>query len=647
MVATTISRLHTEEQLSHTLLRYKNLVENTDDIIFTITPEGVITHVSPNWTEKLGYTEEETIGTHLNKFVHPKDTAQCIDFIKHVTIHKKKAESLEYRVIHADGKISWYVSNVSPLLDTGGTVLEINAIAHNISRIKQNEKKLQNAQKKAEEATRAKTAFLATMSHEIRTPLSGIIGCTELSKKRTLAPNTARYIDNIHTSGKMLLSIINNILDLSKIEAGELPIHTTETDLSRITYDILEMVKHTAFKNETEVILDFPEDAPQFVQTDPLRIKQILMNLVTNAIKFSPRGEVLLCLTATPHTPPSYTWTFSVSDTGIGMNKKEVKKIFTPFLQAKDDTTHHFGGTGLGLTISRLLVEKLGGTLRVESTPGMGSTFFFTLDLISEAKASSPVLISPPYTNAYIDPGIGKYTTYLLRKQLERYNITVETEIRNKADLCFFDAAAHVTDEADLKENGNSAHSVCLYNPFHAKDYTRIAQNNAACHLLPKPLTPEKITSLFQNITKEKHTQGTTETRTTILLVEDEELSMIILRHFFENYFPDIRVVEARTGIEALKAVQAYTIRLILMDVQMPELDGIETAKIIRQSICKETPIIAVTARATMAEKRRCLAAGMNHFLVKPLNENSLYPLCKTYLKADTSSTWQSTPSYP
>ncbi len=375
-----------EDALRKSEEKHRILLENSHDIIYTLTPEGTFTYVSPSWTKRLGHPVNGVLGKSIDLFIHPDDLSACMEYLRNMVESRPRPEGIEYRVRRSDGSWVWHMSHSVILRDETGKINGILGNARDITAQKKAEEALVLAKEAAEIASRAKSEFLANMSHEIRTPLNGVIGFTELLLQTPLNDIQKQYADNANVSGKALLGIINDILDFSKIEAGKLELDIIDTDIVEMMEETVDIIKFHAGKKGLELLLDISPDIPRMAQADPVRLKQILINLMTNAVKFTENGEVELKVQFIGCGEGRGRYEFSVRDTGIGISEEQQAKLFKAFSQADSSTTRKFGGTGLGLIISNLLARKMGGAIEIKSEYGKGSTFLFSIETAYDNK---------------------------------------------------------------------------------------------------------------------------------------------------------------------------------------------------------------------------------------------------------------------
>ena len=373
----------TAEELRSSEEKSRLLLESVGEGIFGVDLDGKVAFINPAANRMLGYGPEELIGHDVHEKIHHSHTdgsayskTECPMYLTHVdgTDHHIADEVLWRK----DGS-SFPVEYTSMPIKKDGQVVGAVVTFMDITERKLMEHEILNAMEKAEEATRAKSDFLANMSHEIRTPMNAVIGMSHLALKTELSLKQQDYLNKIQSSANSLLGIINDILDFSKIEAGKLDMESVEFNLDEVLDNLANLVTVKAQeKDNLEILFAINQDVPRFLVGDPLRLGQVLINLANNAVKFTDSGEIVVSTVMSEHDETGLTLTFSVRDTGIGLTKDQIGKLFQSFSQADTSTTRKFGGTGLGLTISKRLVNMMGGEIWVDSEPGQGTTFSFT-----------------------------------------------------------------------------------------------------------------------------------------------------------------------------------------------------------------------------------------------------------------------------
>ncbi|CAN5806176.1 hypothetical protein BH18ACI5_BH18ACI5_07760 [soil metagenome] len=533
--------------------KYRQIVTEASDIIYRADDSGCFTFVNAAAERILEMPAADLVGRHYLALIRPdlRDAARI--FYEAQAAHNQMHSYYEFPVITGTGAEIWVGQNVQVLVENG-RVAGFQGVARDITERKRMESALQQAHDRALDSARLKSEFLANMSHEIRTPMNGVIGLTTLLVETPLSAAQRSYVEGIRASGAALLTLINDILDSSKIEAGMLQIETVEFDLHATLASTLQIFAEPARRKHLALAVDVDDDMASAVKGDPGRLRQVLTNLIGNALKFTASGEVRIRVFRVRDTVDDVLIRFEVRDTGIGMSADAVARIFQPFVQADSSTTRRFGGTGLGLAISKRLIELMGGEIGVESRPDEGSVFWFVLPF---GKTAAAELASAPPSMPAVD---------------------------------------HVTSSLPLGEESQSS-------------LTKMP----SCASGAGPL---------------------------ILVAEDNLVNQTVARGLLESLGCSVDVVG--DGVEAIEALGRRPYAALLMDCPMPRMDGFTATAAIRSREVAgvRMPIIALTAYATAGERDRCLEAGMDDYLSKPVGKADLARMLTrwTPLRAASSS---------
>ncbi|MBF0344798.1 MAG: response regulator [Nitrospirae bacterium] len=643
--------------------RYRNLVENMHDFVIEVTSEGLLLFVNKSFVQNTGYRIDRLIGSNYLSLIHPEDVD---NFSIQCPINKSRITQLrncEYRLKRADGSYINLISNGDPVFDYEGNLTSFLLVSFDLTVRKETERELRKAKEAAEAANTAKSEFLTNISHELRTPMNGIIGMTELSLDTHLTAEQKKYLEMVRDSASSLMTHLNSILDFSKIEAGRLELEEVDFNIREQLDSAIDSLSAQAQKKDIELLCHVATDVPVTVKGDPVRIRQIVLNLLSNSIKFTDQGEIVIYLRMgydkSNGDSGRVVLNFSVRDTGIGIPADKIDTIFDSFTQVDGSITRKYGGTGLGLTISRQLVHLMNGEIGVESHIGQGTTFHFsvvvkTSNIIVAADASQHWAALEGKRILLADPH--QLSRRIITELLTLYKMAVsqadsaQSAIAQMSNASFKGEpfAVALIDSRISPDNGfalanqikndmvlSETEIILLIRSSEIRSSLRY-KGSVIWGTIHKPVKSSNLIdsiylatggSLSETALMKTHiTHKKIHKKLTILLAEDNYINRELAAKIIEKL--GHTVVSVTTGKEAIEALDKKRYDLIFMDIQMPEMDGYEATRHIRQSksakFDSQIPIIAMTAHALKGDRDRCLNAGMNGYISKPISIASL-----------------------
>ncbi|CAK0741044.1 two-component system, sensor histidine kinase and response regulator [Azospirillaceae bacterium] len=649
--------------------RLKIALDASSTGLWDWNPQTDVGHFSEHWLGMIGYRPGELpeTGETWRSLLHPEDAARVLRRLEAHFEGQTPVYESEFRLHHRDGRWIWVLSAGKVTeRDEDGAPLRVTGIHKDISDYKKAQEELEKAKEEADRANRLKSDFLANMSHEIRTPMNAVMGLSHLLMRTDLTPRQRDYLEKIESSSRNLLGIINDILDFSKIEAGKLIIERIPFSLSGMIQEITTVVQPKAREKSLELGIDLGAGLPATVIGDPLRMSQVLLNLLSNAVKFTERGSVVVTVRGQPRPDGTCLLEFQIQDSGIGMTPAQQAGLFQPFTQADSSTTRHFGGTGLGLAICRQLVELMGGEIGVDSVAGVGSRFHFRVPCPVAEEAPPPIRLPQDVMvmRALVVDDCEAIRS-ILADMLENFGLAVELADGGVAAIARLEEAAAGTadpvgvvildwrmpdlDGIETLRRINrhpGINSRVIMTTAYGGDNVRDALGEERVSaILEKPVTPSTMfDALMHALDRPLQATGGTDSSDgaaadeipvlrdrRVLVVEDNVINQQVACGLLELTEVDISL--ASSGDEALSLLRDYEYDAILMDIQMPGLDGYQTTGIIRHDMgLTGIPIIAMTAHAMAGDRERCLAAGMNDHVAKPISPSALYSVLRHWL---------------
>jgi two-component system, sensor histidine kinase and response regulator len=632
--------------------RFRSLVHNSLDLITVVDDHSIAIYQSPSSSRVLGYAPSDVVGTKVTDLLHPNDKARVIRAFGDIYGRPGETVALTFRMRHRNG--TWVAMEGTVLnLVNDATVGGFVVNTRDVSERERVAAELATARDAALEASRMKSQFLASMSHEIRTPMNAVIGLTELLLDSPMSDEQRRYAAGVQTAADGLLGIINDILDFSKVEAGKLQLELVDIDLGILLEDVVALFADTAQSRGVELLVHRHVGLRTALRGDPTRLRQVLVNLTSNAVKFTTEGEVVLAASLVSDSPTVATVRFEVSDTGIGIASDDQARMFDPFSQADSSTTRRFGGTGLGLAIVKQLVELMGGHLGLDSEVNVGSRFWFELPFekqdvntaevelaISDLESLRVLIVDDNATNRLI-----------LHQQLASWGMQPDEEAGGRAalermraasanrlgyDIVVLDLNMPEMDGLELARTVSSEPGISAAKLFLLSSSGKVSDEVAReCRLSGALAKPVRQSELFNClVTGLSASAGTGRPIVApsgvvseamrrhghVLLVEDNAMNQLVATKILEKL--GYTVALAENGREALEAIAGSAFDAVLMDCQMPDMDGYEATRQLRRLESddgRRLPVIAMTAAAMEGDRERCLAAGMDDYVTKPV----------------------------
>ncbi len=648
-----------------------NVLNSMTDTLLVTTSEGHIQRANPAACSLLGYREDELIGQSLS-LVYPQAEAEFLVAGSQAESHTNGNASRGLETTYRSKNGSDIPVSFSGALMRGrdGSLQGIVCAARDITERKRSEDALRQAKEQAESANHAKSIFLATMSHEIRTPMNGVIGMSGLLLDTELDDEQREFAETVRRSGEDLMVIINDILDFSKIEADKLDLELIDFDLRTTVEDVLDLLAEQAHRKQLELTCQVNADVPMRVSGDPGRIRQILMNLVGNAVKFTDTGDISVRVSLDRAEAHDVLIRFAVTDTGIGISTASQQHLFQPFSQADGSTTRKYGGTGLGLAICKQLATLMGGDIGVDSAPGQGSTFWFTVQLmalptplpatpLTDLGALRVLCVDDNETNrkvlegqlqsweievACVDSGANALAQlHLAHRHSRQYDLVIldhrmpgmdGLEVAREIKSTPVFAAIRLILLTSIAQRGQLATAQRL---GFAAYLTKPARQSHLYDCIATVMSTSTQNGLTTPVTRHSIEEARAQTRAKVLVVEDNIVNQKVAVRLLEKCH--CRADVAANGQEAVDAIARIAYDCIFMDCLMPDMDGYAATVIIRQHELKtgrHVPIIAMTANAMQGDRERCLEAGMDDYLPKPVKADTLLAILQKWLPSST-----------
>ena len=670
-------RREAEEALRRSEEKYRGMIENMQDVFFRTDMNQILTMISSSGLRLMGYdTEDQVLGQDIGDIFY--NNSKAFSRFMAAMEEKGRVDSFELILSTRDNETIPVLSSSKYFTDAMDTPMGIEGTITNIREQKEAEEALRLAKRHAESAANTKSEFLANMSHEIRTPMNAILGMGELVLETELNDYQNNLVTTINNEATSLLGIINSILDFSKVEAGRLELEDTPFNLRVLFEDLAASFAITAHKKDLEFISLLPPGTPEALTGDPGRLRQVLVNLVGNAIKFTQSGEIFIWADLLEQDENQVRLRFNVKDTGIGIPQKKQVYIFESFAQADGSTTRKYGGTGLGTTISKQLVRIMGGDIGLSSTPGKGSVFWFTLPLKIDQENRNSAVTQPPHTllagKKILVVGANQKTRFVFSSHLKAWGclpreaqtaMDALSILKKETDFHLMLTDIHMPglDGFELVRQLRNLPDLAQLPVILLTSIGKIGDNRRCRDLdiqgyLIKPIKQQALkTAITAVLTSSKTTTPTPITRHSISDIRRKKIQILLAEDYPANQQVAVRhlmsqgyqVNLAKNGQQALDLFKAKQFNLVLMDIQMPVMDGYEATRYIRAHekrakeawtqanpdkahLFKRTPIIAMTAHAIKGYREKCLAEDMDDFMTKPLKKVAFLEMVASYL---------------
>jgi two-component system sensor histidine kinase/response regulator len=616
--------------------QFQGLFHHAPEALILVNTQGCIVQANIRAHDLFAYDDRELLGQQLDILVPSHVRNQHQTWVDGYTEEPKArimAPNLEFQGQRKNGNLVALNINLSPILIEG--IQHTIATVRDVTLQQKTQKLLAEAAEKAEATSRAKSEFVASMSHEIRTPMNAVLASSQLLNNTDLDENQSRYLNMIQSSGQALLGILNDILDFSKIEAGKFELQDNEFDFNKLCEALTSIMSPNATQKNIELVIGLDTKLPHLVQGDGPRLQQVLINLLGNAIKFTETGEVFLNITQLERKDDKVSLRFEIQDTGIGITSEDLRLLFNAFSQVDGSNTRQYGGTGLGLSISQRLVKLMGGEIKVESKINEGSKFYFDLELPIKSEKSREYQRLETLHFIVVDDN--QHSKNYIVRYIEAWGYRCESfqsleaiELKDTKACCLLldwslpsDVMSYVRSlGSDLQKRVFIMQFESERSDVSELDRARIA-GTISKPVLSSTLYDSLMTVLAAEVKEDSDTSRKVENpleNHCILLVEDNALNQVVANEILSDLGAKVEI--ASNGLEAVNLLKesANHFDMVLMDVQMPVMDGYTATHAIREELQLDLPILAMTAGVMEREKQSCLDAGMNDFIAKPIN---------------------------